>query len=209
MFDKRYESIDKAQAFFQKFKDIRYNVEKNYFEFVVDNYTVFNPKAEGTRQDWTICTHGDRIQTFRNPEKNSQWDNRNITLTEELISFLKNHGIEYTANNLKEQILSKGSKDFLEGLLYLLKLTVQMRNSLTNSEIDYMISPVADKNGNFYDSRIATKDLPKDADANGAYNIARKGLWVIDQIKKSEDDFKNLKLAISNREWLEFAQQPQ
>lgn len=49
--------------------------------------------------------------------------------------------------------------------------------------------------------------MPKDADANGAYNIARKGLWIIKQIKKTADeDMRNVKLAISNKEWLKYAQ---
>lgn len=75
-----------------------------------------------------------------------------------------------------------------------------MRNS--NGKVDYIISPVADKNGNFYDSRCCCNNLPKDADANGAYNIARKGLWMIRQIKKSEKP----NLAMTNKEWLAFVQ---
>jgi len=80
-----------------------------------------------------------------------------------------------------------------------------MRNSKTGTDIDYMQSPVADANGNFYNSELCDNSLPKNADANGAYNIARKGLWIVRQIKAS-DDLRNLKLAISNKEWLQFAQ---
>ena len=47
-------------------------------------------------------------------------------------------------------------------------------------------------------------DLPVDADANGAYNIAKKGLWVIEQIKEAKG--KKPKLAISNKQWLAYAQ---
>ena len=47
--------------------------------------------------------------------------------------------------------------------------------------------------------------LPKDADANGAYNIARKGLWILEQLAKSSSGEK-LKLAMSNEEWLSYAQ---
>ena len=60
-------------------------------------------------------------------------------------------------------------------------------------------------NGEFYDSRTCGKNLPVNADANGAYNIARKGLWAIEQIKQA-DDLTKLKLAISNKEWMRFAQ---
>jgi CRISPR-associated protein Cpf1 len=80
-----------------------------------------------------------------------------------------------------------------------------MRNSITGTDTDYLISPVMNENGEFYDSRTCADTLPKNADANGAYNIARKGLWVIEQIKKAED-LRKIKLAITNKEWLWFAQ---
>ncbi|QCX53978.1 hypothetical protein FGE20_09660 [Elizabethkingia sp. JS20170427COW] len=63
-----------------------------------------------------------------------------------------------------------------------------MRNSISNSEVDYLISPVRNKSGDFYDSRVADDSLPKDADANGAYHIAKKGLWVLEQINQFGDE---------------------
>ena len=68
-----------------------------------------------------------------------------------------------------------------------------------------MLSPVAE-NGVFYDSRSCNGNLPIDADANGAYNIARKGLWVLRQIQDSKPGGK-LNLALSNKEWLRFVQE--
>lgn len=87
----------------------------------------------------------------------------------------------------------------------MMKLTLQMRNSVTGTDIDYMVSPVANERGDFFDSRTAQEGLPINADANGAYNIARKGLWLAQQIKNASD-LADVKLAISNREWLQFAQ---
>lgn len=81
-----------------------------------------------------------------------------------------------------------------------------MRNSITNSDVDYLLSPVADENGHFYDSRNCGESLPCDADANGAYNIARKGLWAIRQIQNSQEG-EQPNLAIKNKDWLNFAQQ--
>ena len=60
-----------------------------------------------------------------------------------------------------------------------------MSNSVTVTEIDNMISPEANAEGVFYDSRNCKKNLPENADANGAYNIARKGLWIISKINES------------------------
>ena len=88
-----------------------------------------------------------------------------------------------------------------------------MRNSITGStlpENDYLISPVANDRGEFYDSRNykgTNAALPCDADANGAYNIARKALWAINVLKSTPDDMLNkANLSITNAEWLEYTQ---
>ena len=83
-----------------------------------------------------------------------------------------------------------------------------MRNSITGStapEDDYLISPVMNSTGTFYDSRKGLPGLPKDADANGAYNIARKGLMVVQKIREADDVMKAQTL-IKNEDWLAFAQ---
>ena len=87
-----------------------------------------------------------------------------------------------------------------------MKLLLQLRNSKAGTDEDYILSPVADENGIFYDSRSCGDQLPENADANGAYNIARKGLMMIEQIKEAKD-LDNLKFDISNKSWLNFAQQ--
>ena len=199
----RYESVEKSRSFFCKFKSIRYNQEKAWYEFSLD-YNAFTTKAEGTRTCWTLCSHGTRVETYRNPEKNSSWDSREIDLTAELNALFGAYGIN-RQGNLKEAIAERYEKDFFERLMRLMALTLQMRNSITGTEVDYMISPVADENGNFYDSRSCGRELPENADANGAYNIARKGLWVARQIQASPVDEK-VNTAVSNKEWLNFAQ---
>lgn len=204
MLDTRYENTDKARCFFSKFDVIRYNAEKDWFEFILD-YSKFTDKANGTQTKWTLCTYGTRIKTFRNPKQNNQWDSEEVILTDEFKKVFTEAGIDITGN-LKEAICSLTEKKHLESLMHLMKLLLQMRNSKTGTEVDYILSPVADANGNFYDSRKNIATLPKDADANGAYNIARKGLWAIRKIQSTPSGEKP-KLAISNKEWLQFAQQ--
>ena len=204
LLDTRYQNTEKAKAFFSKFDIIRYNVNKDWFEFNLD-YDKFGTKAEGTQTRWTLCTRGTRICTFRNSDKNSQWDNKEIDLTKEMKALFELYHIDI-CGNLKESICSQTDKTFFTGLLHLLKLVLQMRNSITGKETDYLVSPVADENGNFYDSRFCDNTLPLNADANGAYNIARKGLMLIEQIKETKD-LANIKYDISNKAWLNFAQQ--
>ncbi|MCM1107697.1 MAG: type V CRISPR-associated protein Cas12a/Cpf1 [Clostridium sp.] len=204
MLDTRYENTKKARCFFSKFDSIRYNAEKGWFEFAFD-YNKSTEKAKDTQTKWTLCTYGTRVKTFRNPAKLNQWDNEEVVLTHEFNSVFDDAGIDINGN-LKEQICMLTEKKHLEPLMHLMKLLLQMRNSVTGTEVDYLLSPVADKNGDFYDSRSNIATLPKDADANGAYNIARKGLWAIRKIQATTNgDRPNL--AISNKEWLQFAQQ--
>lgn len=207
LFNTKYESVPKAQEFFKKFKSIKFNSAENYFEFAFD-YNDFTTRAEGTKTEWTVCTYGDRIKTFRNPDKVNQWDNQEVNLTEQFEDFFgKNNLIYGDGNCIKNQIILHDKKEFFEGLLHLLKLTLQMRNSITNSEVDYLISPVKNNKGEFYDSRKANNTLPKDADANGAYHIAKKGLQWVQQIQKFDGkDWKKLNLEKTNKGWLNFVQ---
>lgn len=213
LFDTRYENAEKAKAFFCKFDSIRYNANRNWFELAFD-YNRFTNKAEGTKTQWTLCSYGHRIETFRNPEKNSNWDNKDIDLTEAFKNHFNTFKIDINGN-LKDAIANQTEKAFFEGLLYLLKLTLQMRNSITGTETDYLISPVMNDKGEFYDSRTCSDNLPKNADANGAYNIARKGLILIKRLQQQGiEEFEKSKKAekgkpskwLPNKEWLQFAQ---
>ena len=202
----KYSSVSASKEFFNKFDEIKYNKDEDYFELSF-NYDNFPKCNSDFKKVWTVCTFGDRIKTFRDPENNNQFNSKSIVLTQEFKSLFDNSGIDYNLN-LKEQILSKDDKSFYKALIGLLSLTLQMRNSVSgNGDIDYLISPVKNSKGEFYDSRNydLTSSLPCDADSNGAYNIARKGLWAVNQIKQAEDETK-AKISIKNSEWLQYAQ---
>lgn len=203
LFDTRYENMAKAKEFFSSFESIIFNNNQNYFEFAFD-YSKFTTKAEGTQTKWTVCTNEERIITYRNEEKKNQWDTKTITLTVAFKELFTEFKIDLK-DDLKNQIILKVDKLFFEKLLALFKLTLQMRNSITNSDVDYLISPVMNAKNEFYDSRKTDETLPKNADANGAFHIAKKGLWLINQINKTEN-LNKLNLAISNKEWLQFVQ---
>lgn len=178
LFDTRYTNVVEAQKFFSKFDEIRYNEEKDWFEFEFD-YDKFTQKAHGTRTKWTLCTYGNRLRSSRNPAKQYNRYPELVVLTDEFKRILGEVGIDIH-ENLKEAICKLEDKKHLEPLMQFMKLLLQLRNSRTNPEEDYILSPVADENGRFYDSRSCGDDLPENADANGAYNIARKGLMMIE-----------------------------
>ena len=201
----RYQNAEDYKSFFEKIDEIKYNKNDDIFEFSVD-YEKFNGLLKsdaGLKKKWTVCTWGDRIDNSKENKESSKV----IWLTEKFKILFELYDIDIDTN-IKEQILKQTKEAFFKDLIKYFNLTLQMRNSIPNStapEDDYLISPVRNATGGFYDSRKADETLPKDADANGAYNIARKGLWAIDQIKNAED-ITNVKLAISNKEWLEYAQ---
>jgi CRISPR-associated protein Cpf1 len=201
----KYESVEKSKNFFKNFDSISFDKKADYFQFNFD-YKKFHNKAEDTKTKWTISSYGDRLVTFRNKKKNNQWDTELVEITPRLKQLFSDNKIDFTdGKNFLDLILSSDSKDFFKSLTFYLKLILQMRNSRTGTDEDYLISPVADEDGNFFDSRKLLDYLPKDADANGAYNIARKGLMVLEKINQAES-INKIDLKITNKEWLKFAQ---
>lgn len=209
-----YTSEEKCRQFVEKIRDIRFNSKENYFEFDI-HYPDFTGKDCGTRKDWTLCTYGTRIRTFRDEKAENHWNNEDIDLTEEFKKLFAKYQINLSA--IKTDILNKTDSKFFKsegkdgyfGFMYLFKLMLQMRNSKTGStksEDDYIISPVKNAKGFFYDSRKNIKNLPKDADANGAYNIARKGLMLINRIKETTEDKAKIDYVITNSEYLNYVQ---
>lgn len=202
----RYTGREEAKAFIQKFDSIRYDKVSGMFEFSFD-YRKFPKGNTDARGTWTVCTNGERIETVRDKNANGNFVSKTVLLAEEFKALFDSVGIHYGEGDLREAIVMQEKAEFFDRLMRLLRLTLQMRNSVSGTEEDYLISPVRGENGVFYDSRQQTKDsrLPENADANGAYNIARKALWAIEQIKTTED-VRKASLAISNKEWLAFAQ---
>ena len=79
-----------------------------------------------------------------------------------------------------------------------------------------MISPVLNEEGKFFDSfKYRDKDdeeekiLPVDADANGAYCIALKGLYIMQAIQKNWSEEEVLSpdvLRLNNTDWFDYIQ---
>ena len=202
----KYESVEKTKEFISRINDIRYDKEREAFAFDID-YNHFTYKAEGTRTTWTLYTNGERIDRFRNPCKNNQWDTRHVDLTKEFSALLSEYGISFDSGQLKQNILCVKAADFFKRLMKIITLMVQMRNTDPDKGIDKIVSPVMNENGKFFTTGDA-QNLPLDADANGAYNIAKKGLWIIEKIRNTPDsEIKNVNPIMTNKEWMLFAQE--
>ena len=108
-----------------------------------------------------------------------------------------------------KQLCQPSEASFYKKFMQLFGLTVQLRNSDAMGN-DYIASPVKNNDGIFFNSNNTNngKKYPLDADANGAYNIAKKGMWLVEQLKQADiEKLDKVKLAMTNKEWLQFAQQ--
>lgn len=200
----RYENIAQSQAFFGKFDKICYNADKGYFEFHID-YAKFTDKAKNSRQKWTICSHGDKRYVYDKTANQSKGATKGINVNDELKSLFARYHINEKQPNLVMDICQNNDKEFHKSLMYLLKTLLALRYSNASSDEDFILSPVANDEGVFFNSALADDTQPQNADANGAYHIALKGLWLLNELKNS-DDLNKVKLAIDNQTWLNFAQ---
>ena len=195
-----YESAAKACDVMGGFDSIMYNVEKDWFEFSFD-YKSFDIDMPVSR--WTVCTHGDNYWGFNSKEKKAVAYDVNA----ELKNLFDKYQLQYQdGKELRNDILQQKKPDFWKTLLYMLRLAMQMRNTVagTSNENDYILSPVQYEKGKFFDSRKACDDEPQNADANGAYHIALKGLQAMGRIENGK--LQSFKEGEERKAWFAFMQ---
>ena len=191
----RYKSVNQAKAFFEKFEKILYNGE--HFEFSYDlknlkgvtgSYDDEKDSEQNLKNtEWTIHSRVDRSEfkekDSSDNEKRGKWkEHQFIDVNKNLKELFKNNGLELISNkDYKQEICnSELDADFFQKLIRYFSKLLDMR--VYDEKSDFIQSPVYP----FYDSREAEKHklkLPIDSDANGAYNIARKGIIILDKIK--------------------------
>jgi CRISPR-associated protein Cpf1 len=193
-----------TKSFFEKFTEIKY--EDGMFKFKFDYRNGFSIVQTDYKNIWTVCTNDKRILVSKD-DISGKFKHEYVDITESIKKIcIKNDVTDYHLIS-KEIILSIKEKKFFDDLFFYFKLTLQMRNSIPNSDVDYLISPVQINGKPFFDSRISNNINIADADANGAYHIALKGLYLIKNDFPTEKKGKSEYLKkISNEEWFEFAQ---
>lgn len=212
-------NTQKKREFFEKFEEIRYEPESDMFRFTFDYKDFLGKDAQKPKKTkWTVYSNDKRIK-YDVKTKGYQ----DVFVTENLKKLFTAMNIPWEqGENLFDVIMAYGAgeadrKDlqtihFFDELYRTFVLILQMRNSNSRTGEDFIISPVKNENGAFFDSRIQEKlgeeaKLPKDADANGAYHIALKGLYLLRQFDKTpEDKLKKVDMKISNTDWFNFRQ---
>lgn len=211
-FKEYHANTEKAKSFFAGFDSIVYKPEQDVFTFSF-NYDNFKTYANMYRQKWQVSSYGERIKHERNAA--GHYIDSFVNPTQDIKKLLAAQGIDYShGQDILPQLLqiddSKTNSSFWKDMLSAFQRIVQLRNSsrtltIDGKEADYIISPVADSAGRFYDSRTASKDLPQDADANGAYHIALKGLMYLNINNAAKEN--KPKLYIKNEDWFKFVQE--
>ena len=210
-------NVKKKKEFFDKFDSIRFNSKTDSFVFSFD-YSNFSDNAD-FKKNWDVYSRGERL-VYSKAERTAVC----VNPTENLKALFEKQGINWnTEDNFIDQIQAVQAErencSFYDGLYRSFMAILQMRNSKPNSsnqEDDYLISPVKAEDGTFYDSRVEAakgknesekwiSKLPVDADANGAYHIALKGLYLLknDFNLNEKGHIEN----ISNADWFKFAQE--
>lgn len=201
--------------FFSKFDSIRFDKSAGAFAFAFD-YANFKIHQMPAKTEWTAFSHGERIE-MKKPKSGNKRYPQIVKPTELLKKTFDNARIAWRAGeDLVPAIRafpadrSRASTDFWDALYNAFKLTLQMRNSDSATGRDFIISPVKNAAGTFFNSEeIAENDaLPCDADANGAYHIALKGLLLVREgfWKKSDGKKSGDGGPLANPKWFKFVQ---
>ncbi len=195
--------------FIRKFDCIKYDTEKEMFVFVFDYRNFLTQNVEMSKNDWCVYTNGIRVKRrYANGRFTNETDEIDINVL--MKKTFERTDIDWSdGHNLIDEIIDY---DLASQIVDIFKMAVQMRNSRSEAEdrdYDRLVSPVLNESGDFFDSSKAGEKIPKDADANGAYCIALKGLYEIRQIQenwKEGEVFSRDRLRISNKDWFDFVQ---
>src|SRR3989338_6427510 len=207
---------DIKEQIIKEFTDIGFNGKDYYFECVDKN----------TGKQWKLYSgkdgkNLDRFRGSRGKDKN-EWTIKPVDvasiLDQVFINFNKNHSIhqQIIEGTFLEKTKEEPEITAWESLRFAIDVIQQIRNTGEDErDKDFIFSPVRDENGNHFDSRVyldREKEnivMPSSGDANGAFNIARKGIlmsehilvWIKNRKPKYDKNTNDLSLFISEDEW--------
>jgi CRISPR-associated protein Cpf1 len=195
-------NAEKRKEFFMKMERIEMKNGNVEFEF---DYRKFKTYQTDFQNVWTVNTSGKRI-VFDTEKR----EHKAVYPTQEIVQAFGNKGITLEEGMDIKAFIGGIEADvknapFFSSLFYAFQKSLQMRNSNADTREDYILSPVVRDGKQFCTTDEVNKGkdadgnwiskLPVDADANGAYHIALKGLYLLmnPQTKK-----------IENEKWLQF-----
>jgi CRISPR-associated protein Cpf1 len=183
-------------------EDIKKQILEKFSNIGIDEYGdyFFQYTNENTKENWTLWSskNGKSLERYRFKRGNAK--NESIILSFDIKTdyldklFYRFNKQESLLQQLKDGVeLSKADDNYTawESFRFVIDLIQQIRNSgdvQKNQDDNFLLSPVRNEQGEHFDSRryqnCENPPLPKDGDANGAYNIARKGIIMYEHIKR-------------------------
>ena len=210
---------DVKKQILEKFNDFGFDGKDYYFE-----YTEIH-----AGHVWRLYSgkNGESLPRFQNRKQLQQdkniWVPEQINVVEILDQLFANFDKiksfkAQVENGVELKKIDGRNETAWQSLRYALDLIQQIRNSGVKREDDnFLYSPVRNENSEHFDTcnHANNGDLSEivDADANGAYNIARKGLIMDAHIKrwiesgrpmksaKKDEKTSDLDLFVSDKEW--------
>lgn len=189
----KHETVKESKALMQGIKSI--TQQNNCFIIDIDYEKI--PKSQSTpKTNWKLYLDEQERYQWQHKER----QNQAVNVYQVLKKCFEDNGISLDGN-IADNIIQANKAKVYELLFKYLNLVSQMRFTSDKGE-DYILSPIRDTQGNSFRTDLASDTIPKDSDANGAYHIALKGLYMLhDRINNENTD-----LFIKNQQWFEYAQ---
>ncbi len=212
----RFETKEKAikklkvlKIYFEQ-QNNRFRIEYNLDKFIDENNInkieeneLFNDKEK--KKDFIVYSDVERIrwhsknnksaETVYRGEEKIRKSNKGFVKKYDINNCLKGLFEENKIDILEDDIsnqITNGNFDaeFYKRLLYYLDILLFIRNSVSKDEegeaIDFIQCPAC-----HFDSRKGFQGYEFNGDANGAYNIARKGILILEKIRQFKDGKEN------------------
>lgn len=197
---------EKNKEVIRQFTDMVFNSAKNRFDITYDIRKFFGKDTQFPKK--TIWTVSSSVERYKWDKKlnNNQWAYNHYTdMTKYFMELFQEYSIDFSHNILWqiENLQIERNQKFFEKFLDGFSLICQIRNTnphKTGDENDFILSPVEP----FFDSRKSQnfwKNLPKNGDENGAYNIARKGIVLLQRVNENSE---KPDLYIKKNDWDDF-----
>lgn len=172
------------QSIFDFFKGIKISFNWGKFSFT---YFYWDEKTNETlKKEFTVSSNVKR--TWFDSKK---MENIEIDINKNLLELFKDFNLN---SNINKQIQEKTlDSKFLNSLMFNFKLINQIRNSDSKQDKDIISCPSCS-----YNSEKWFDWFDFNGDANGAYNIARKGIIILENVKNNPE---RPNLLIKDNDW--------
>ncbi|MBS1760233.1 MAG: type V CRISPR-associated protein Cas12a/Cpf1 [Bacteroidetes bacterium] len=207
-------------------EDIKKQILNSFTEIGIENNDYYFQYTDANGKEWKLWSGKDEKSLERYRFKRGNSKNEPTIESYDVKALLDKLFEKFDKTKPLKQQLESGIEltkvnehTAWETLRFVIDIIQQIRNSgdTTKKQDDnFLQSPVRNDEGNHFDSKnfkdVDNAKLPKDADANGAFNIARKGIVMYEHIrglgknwnKKVKIDGNetiDLDLFVSDQEW--------